>query len=147
MTAASDNTSVFVYWHSPPFSAMVMNCKQSSESVHSRCSQVEPLMRLAGIFPLMWLSLYEDVPFQTGLPGNGVSCVCVWELLLCDLSGILINLVNEHQTAFCVCVFGCDHDCCLLHRLRFQLDRDGWCSDSGVGISGNYGENWKTQHT
>ena len=92
-------------------------------------------MRLAGIFPLMWL--YEDVPFQTGLPGNAVSCVCVCVcvLLLCDLSGILINLVNERQAAFCVCVLGCGRDCCLLHRSRFQLDRDGRCSDSGAGIS------------
>lgn len=32
-------------------------------------------------------------------------CVCVFELFVWDLSGILINLVNEHHTAFCVFEF------------------------------------------
>lgn len=55
-------------------SVLVMNCRQSSESVHSQRGQAEPLMRLAGILPLMWLSVHDDVPFQRDRPGNGVSC-------------------------------------------------------------------------
>lgn len=67
-------------------------------------------MRLAGILPSMWLSAHDDVPFQRDRPGNGVSCtqkglgMCVFELFVCDLSGILINLVNEHHADLCVCV-------------------------------------------
>jgi len=33
-------------------------------------------------------------------------CVCVFELSVRDLSGILINLVNELPVEFCICVFG-----------------------------------------
>lgn len=49
----------------------------------------EPLMRLAGILPLMWLSVHNDVPFQRDRPGNGVSCtqkglgMCVCLSYLC----------------------------------------------------------------
>lgn len=61
--------------HGHELQTILRECTQ----VHSQCSQVEPLMRLAGILCLMWLSVYEDVPFQTVRPGNGVSCssVCV----------------------------------------------------------------------
>lgn len=66
----------------------------------------------------------------SALYGGGLRvCVCVFELFVWDLSEILINLVNEHRTAFCVCVFACDCNCCPLRHMRFQLNRDGCCSD------------------
>lgn len=115
--------------HGHELQTILRECTQ----VHSQRSQAEPLMQLAGILPLMWLSVYEDVPFQTVWPGNGVSCtrrgVCV---CVCDLSGILINFVNEHRRAFCVCVLACDCDCFLLRRTRLQLDRDVPIKDTAV---------------
>lgn len=69
---------------------------------------------------------------QSGLGTASAVCVCVFELCVCDLSGILINFVNEHRRAFCVCVLACDCDCFLLRRTRLQLDRDVPIKDTAV---------------
>lgn len=55
--------------HGHELQTSLRECTQA----HSQCSQVEPLMQLAGILTLMGLSVYEDVTFQTVWPGNGVS--------------------------------------------------------------------------
>lgn len=57
----------------------------------------------AGVFALdVAAGLWRMFHFKgLGTVSAVYGCVCV-----CDLSGILINLVNEHQAAFCVCVVG-----------------------------------------
>lgn len=61
------------------------------------------------MLPLMWLLVYEDVPFSKAVrSGNGVSCTRssprVGTVSLCDPEYSFI-LLSEHQRAFCVCVW------------------------------------------
>lgn len=53
--------------------------------------------------------------------------MCVFDPFVCDLSGLLINLVNEHhREAFFVLVcLPAIVLAVLLHLTRFQLDRAG----------------------
>ena len=74
-------------------------------------AQAEPLMQLAGVLPLMRPSLFMMMFWFKPSGLNGVSCIprglglSVFELFASNLSGILINLLNEHQTAYFVRVY------------------------------------------
>lgn len=55
-------------------------------------------------------------------------CVCVFELSVCDLSGILINLVNEHHADLCVCVI-CLRVTAVAWGLQLDTHTQSWLNN------------------
>lgn len=98
--------------HGHELQTILRECTQ----VHYHCSQAEPLMRLAGTLPwcgsrFMRMLHFKQSRLVTESAVHEGVCECERGLFVHDLPGLLMNLVTEHQTSFCVCVYVCDCEC------------------------------------